>query len=111
MTIAGYLLLEWQRNTSMSTLRLLGSDSDHGTCPAVYATPAGRLVVQGDALPERPGAVRVPHHLLDWLEEGMALPVEATGTPGTLLVPGTPLTPDLLAELTLAPDETAVVVP
>ncbi|MGF6883467.1 hypothetical protein ABIA39_004873 [Nocardia sp. GAS34] len=95
----------------MSTLRLLGSGSDHGTCPAVYANPAGGLVVQGDALPDRPGAVRVPHQLLDWLEAGMALPVEATGTPGMLLVPGTPATPEQLAELTLAPDETAVAVP
>lgn len=90
------------------TLRLLGSGSDHGACPAVYAAPDA-LVVQGDALAGRPGVVRVPHQLLDWLEEGMTLPVEATGHPGMVLVPGIPVTdPAVLAQLTLDAHETAV---
>ncbi|WP_330230915.1 hypothetical protein OHA40_34120 [Nocardia sp. NBC_00508] len=91
-------------------LRLLGSGSDHGACPAVYATDTGVLVVQGDAT-DRTGTVLVPHQLLDWLEPGMRLPVEATGTCGSVLVAGEPVTdPALLAQLTLACHETAVVV-
>ncbi|WP_040778683.1 hypothetical protein [Nocardia pneumoniae] len=91
-------------------LRLLGSGSDHGACPAVYASDTGVLVVQGDAT-ERTGTVLVPHQLLDWLEPGMRLPVEASGTCGSVLVAGEPVTdPELLAQLTLAGHETAVVV-
>ncbi|AHH17101.1 hypothetical protein NONO_c23050 [Nocardia nova SH22a] len=91
-------------------LRLLGSGSDHGTCPAVYASDVGPLVVQGDVTP-REGVVLVPHALLDWLEPGMTLPVEATGTAGEILVPGEPLTdPSVLSQLRLADHETAVVV-
>ncbi|WP_051499929.1 hypothetical protein [Nocardia sp. BMG51109] len=90
----------------MTTLRLLGSDSDHGTCPAVYAADFG-LVVQGDRIADG-HAVAVPHRLLDWLEPGMALPVEATDTPGMILVPGRPVTSEILGQLTLDDHETAV---
>ncbi|MEU2038988.1 hypothetical protein [Nocardia niwae] len=91
-------------------LRLLGSGSDHGACPAVYATDTGVLVVQGDAT-DRTGTVLVPHELLDWLEPGMWLRVEASGTLGSVLVAGEPVTdPELLAQLTLDCHETAVVV-
>ncbi|WP_157120501.1 hypothetical protein [Nocardia fusca] len=91
-------------------LRLLGSGSDHGTCPAVYAADTGDLVVQGD-ITDRATAVLVPHALIDWLEPGMKLPVEATDKPGAFLVSGEPVTaPEVLAQLTLADHETAVVV-
>lgn len=91
-------------------LRLLGSGSDHGTCPAVYASDTGPLVVQGD-ITDRPGTVLVPHALLDWLEPGMQLPAEAVAAPGMFLVSGRPLTdPEVLAQITLADHETAVVV-
>src|SRR6266568_4424271 len=40
------------KDTLMS-LRLLGSGSDHGTCPAVYATPAGDLVARPRTSPSR----------------------------------------------------------
>ncbi|WP_433521453.1 hypothetical protein ACQPZ2_29550 [Nocardia pseudovaccinii] len=62
----------------MTTLRLVGSGSDNGACPAVYAAEFG-LVVQGDRIPAG-HAVAVPHQLLDWLEPGIKLPVEATDT-------------------------------
>ncbi|MFI6165451.1 hypothetical protein ACIBCN_01575 [Nocardia sp. NPDC051052] len=92
------------------TLRLLGSGSDHGTCPAVYATETGELVVQGD-ITDRTGTVLVPHVLLDWLEPGMTLPVEATEAPGSFLVSGEQVTlPEVLEQLRLADHETAVVV-
>jgi hypothetical protein len=91
----------------MATLRLLGSGSDHGACPAVYATDFG-LIVQGDRIADG-HAVAVPHQLLDWLEPGMTLPVEATDTPGMILVPGTPVTDsEVLTQLTLEDYETAV---
>ncbi|MFQ6228435.1 hypothetical protein [Nocardia sp. NPDC002869] len=91
-------------------LRLLGSGSDHGTCPAVYAADTGALVVQGD-ITGRAATVLVPHELIDWLEPGMKLRVEAADTPGAFLVTGEPVTaPEVLAQLTLADHETAVVV-
>jgi hypothetical protein len=55
--------------------------------------------------------VLVPHVLLDWLEPGMTLPVEATDAPGAFLVSGDQVTaPEVLAQLRLADHETAVVV-
>ena len=91
-------------------LRLLGSGSGHGECPAVYAADTGELVVQGD-ITDRAGTVLVPHALLDWLEPGMRLPVEATNAPGVFLVSGEQVAvPEVLAQLRLADHETAVVV-
>ncbi|WP_280208212.1 hypothetical protein [Nocardia cyriacigeorgica] len=91
-------------------LRLLGSGSKSGTCPAVYAAETGELVVQGD-ITDRAGTVRVPYALLDWLEPGMTLPVEATDAAGIFLVSGEQVTaPEVLAQLRLADHETAVVV-
>ncbi|MEV0295697.1 hypothetical protein [Nocardia sp. NPDC050710] len=52
----------------------------------------------------------VPHVLLDWAEPGTTISVETTDTPGLLLVEGVPVTADVRARLTLASDETAVVV-
>lgn len=96
---------------SQLTLRLLGSGSKSGTCPAVYAADTGELVVQGD-ITDKTGTVLVPHVLLDWLEPGMKLPVESTGLPGRFLVSGEQVTaPEVLAQLRLADHETAVVVP
>lgn len=93
----------------MTTLRLLGSGSENGGCPALYAADHDTLVVQGVAT--RSGAaVLVPHVLLDWAEPGTTISVETTDTPGLLLVEGVPVTADVRARLTLASDETAVVV-
>jgi hypothetical protein len=76
----------------------------------VYAADTGELVVQGD-ITDRIGTVLVPHVLLDWLESGMTLPVEATDVPGLFLVSGEQVTaPEVLAQLRLADHETAVVV-
>jgi hypothetical protein len=91
-------------------LRHVGSGSGHGSCPAVYAAETGELVIQGN-ITDRAGTVQVPHALLDWLEPGMKLPMEATDTPGAFLVSGEQVTaPEVLAQLTLDDDETAVVV-
>ncbi|WP_067668627.1 hypothetical protein [Nocardia miyunensis] len=76
----------------------------------MYAADTGELVIQGD-ITDRTGTVLVPHALLDWLEPGMKLPVEATGAPGSFLVSGGQVTaPEVLAQLTLDNHETAVVV-
>ncbi|WP_157228754.1 hypothetical protein [Nocardia brevicatena] len=78
-------------------LRHVGSGSGHGSCPAVYAAETGELVIQGN-ITDRTGTVLVPHALLDWLEPGMKLPVEATDAPGAFLVSGEPVTaPEVLA--------------
>ncbi|RDI42908.1 hypothetical protein [Nocardia mexicana] len=91
-------------------LRLLGSGSGHGGCPAVYVCDdTGELVVQGD-ITDRSGTVLVPHVLIDWLEPAMKLPIEASAAPGAFLVTGEPVTPGIRAKLTLADNETAVVV-
>jgi hypothetical protein len=91
-------------------LRHVGSGSGHGTCPAVYAADTGELVIQG-GITDRTGTVRVPDALLSWLEPGMTLPVEATDAPGDFLVSGEQVTaPEVLAQLRLADQETAVVV-
>ncbi|UGT62864.1 hypothetical protein [Nocardia asteroides] len=90
----------------MTTLRLLGSGSGHGACPAVYATDTS-LIVQGDRIADG-HAVAVPHQLLDWLEPGMTLPIEATEAPGMVLVPGQPVTTEVLQQLTLDDHETAI---
>jgi hypothetical protein len=91
----------------MIALRLLGSGSKDGGCPALYATDADTLVVQGLTARDG-GAVLVPHALLDWAEPGTALTVETTTEPGMVLVAGQPVAPDVRGRLTLAVDETAV---
>lgn len=94
----------------MTTLRCLGSTSGNKTCPCLYETDSDTLIVQGTAT--RDGqAVLVPHVLLDWAEKGMRIAVEATGTPGVVLVAGTPATGEVLDQLFLDHDETAVEVP
>ncbi|MEV6774601.1 hypothetical protein AB0N05_38805 [Nocardia sp. NPDC051030] len=93
----------------MTTLRLLGSGSKDGGCPALYATDNGH-VVQGIAAREG-RAVLVPHALLNWAEPGTVLAVETTDTAGMVLVAGEPVTADVRERLTLDSDETAVEVP
>ncbi|WP_280318200.1 hypothetical protein [Nocardia wallacei] len=98
-------------NVTPFSLRLLGSGSKDGGCPALYAADdINALIVQGVAA-RNGGAVLVPHALLDWAEPGSRLTVETTHTPGMVLVAGTPVTTDVKARLTLDSDETAVEVP
>ncbi|WP_051047416.1 hypothetical protein [Nocardia asiatica] len=94
----------------MAALRLLGSGSKDGGCPALYATDSGTLIVQGIATRDG-NAVLVPHALLNWAEPGLTLNVETTTTPGVVLIAGDRITDDIRTRLTLDPDETAVEVP
>lgn len=95
----------------MTVLRLLGSGSKDGGCPALYATDTGTLIFQGVAT--RDGrAVLMPHvQLLEWAEPGCTLTVEITDSPDLVLVAGTPVTDEVRSRLILDPDETAVEVP
>ncbi|MGF6888558.1 hypothetical protein ABIA39_007921 [Nocardia sp. GAS34] len=95
--------------TTTPTLRLLGSGSKDGGCPALYALDEDQLVVQ-DIAARAGTTVLVPHALLDWAEPSTTLTVETTDTPGLVLVAGTPVTDAIRARLTLD-DETAVEVP
>ncbi|GAA4241541.1 hypothetical protein GCM10022254_70800 [Actinomadura meridiana] len=45
-------------------LRLLGTDSDHGNCPALYATDRGTYVVQGKVVTD-PAALGDVRNLAD----------------------------------------------
>lgn len=94
----------------MTTLRLLGSGSENGGCPALYATDTGGHIVQGDSI-RNGSAVLVPHELLNWAEPGVQLTVETTATPGIVAITGDPVTDEIRQQLTLDPTETAVEVP
>ncbi|GAA5045475.1 hypothetical protein [Nocardia callitridis] len=95
----------------MTELRLLGSGSKDGGCPALYATDTDTLIYQGIAT--RDGhAVLMPHsQLLEWAEAGSTITVETTETPELVLVAGSPVTDEVRSKLILDPDETAVEVP
>ena len=94
----------------MTTLRLLGSESGNKTCPCLYEADQDILVVQGRG--ERGSdTVDVPHMLLDWAEPGMRIAVGATEVPGRVLVKGTPASEEIMKQLFLDDDETAVEVP
>lgn len=97
----------------MVSLRLLGSGSKDGGCPALYQAASHgavrSLVVQGIAS-EDGAAVVVPHGLLDWADPDTTLTVTTTDTRGMVRVRGEPITDQVRAQLTLAEDETAVVV-
>jgi hypothetical protein len=89
---------------------LLGSGSENGNCPALYATDSNGLIAQGDSV--RNGtAVLVPYELLNWAEPGTRLMVETTDAPGVVLIVGEPVTDEVRKQLTLDPNETAVEVP
>lgn len=95
----------------MTVLRLLGSGSKDGGCPALYATDGDTLIVQG--LTTRGGnAVLIPHsQLLEWAEPGSTITMETTEIPELVLVAGIPVTDEVRSRLILDPDETAVEVP
>lgn len=94
----------------MPMLRLLGCGSTEHGCPALYDTDADVLIVQGRTA--RGGtAVLVPATIGDWAEPGMTVPVEATETPGVVLVTGDPVDEQTLAKLLLEEDEAAVSIP
>ena len=91
-------------------LQFLGkTGSKSGDCPTLYATDRDTYLVQGWRTSDA-GTVEIPHALL-----GFAQPDTFIGSPmtdsrrGTFLVSGRPVAErDVLEQLTLAVDETAI---
>ncbi|OXR40517.1 hypothetical protein B7C42_07456 [Nocardia cerradoensis] len=94
-------------------LQFLGKGgSGAGGCPTLYATDRDSYLVQGWVTPET-GTVEIPHLLLGFAEPDtyVGAPLTDTGR-GTFTLSGRPVTePDVVGQLTLADDETAIEVP
>lgn len=94
-------------------LRFLGkSGSTNNGCPTLLANDPSGYVVQAWKT-DRPDTVELPHLLLGFVEPDTFIgsPLTDTGR-GTFRLTGRPVTePELLAQLDLADDETAIEVP
>ncbi|MEU6563150.1 hypothetical protein [Nocardia nova] len=86
--------------------------SGDGDCPSLYATDRDTYLVQGWET-RIVGTVEIPHLLTGFAEPDTFIGAAMTDTGrGTFSVTGRPITePDVLAQLTLAPDETTIEVP
>ncbi|WP_067680810.1 hypothetical protein [Nocardia miyunensis] len=94
-------------------LHLLGKGgSKSGDCPSLLATDQGTYVAQGWRT-GRADTVEIPHLLTGFAEPDTYLGATLTDTGrGTFLVTGRPISePDVLAQLTLADDESAIEIP
>lgn len=94
-------------------LRFLGKGgSTNNGCPTLLTNDPGRYVVQGWKT-DRADTVELPHLLLGFLEPDTFIGATLTDTGrGTFRLTGRPVTePELLAQLDIADDETAIEVP
>ncbi|MBF6425594.1 hypothetical protein IU440_12960 [Nocardia cyriacigeorgica] len=94
-------------------LKFLGKGgSGGGHCPTLYATDQDTYLVQGWETDET-GTIEIPHLLLGFAEPDTFVGAKLTDTGrGTFAVSGRPITePDVLGQLDLADDETAIEVP
>ncbi|SRR6266568_3627096 len=94
-------------------LRFLGKGgSGDGDCPTLYATDQDTYLVQGWGT-KTVGTVEIPHLLTGFAEQDTFIGADMDDTGrGTFRLTGRPVTePDVLAQLTLAQDETAIEVP
>ncbi len=94
-------------------LRFLGKGgSDGNGCPTLLANDPSGYVVQGWET-KTIGTVEIPHLLLGFAEPDTFIGATLTDTGrGTFRLTGRPITaPELLAQLDLAEDETAIEVP
>lgn len=94
-------------------LQFLGKGgSDVGGCPTLYATDQNSYLVQGweTATPE---TIEIPHLLTGFAEPDTFIGSAMTDTGrGTFTLSGRPvIQPETLAQLDLAPNETAIEVP
>ncbi|WP_280397455.1 hypothetical protein [Nocardia carnea] len=97
----------------MHRLRFLGKGgSPSSGCPTLYAAEPNGYLVQG-WVTDTPGTVEVPHLLTGFAEPDTYIGATMTDTGrGTFRLSGTPVTdPETLAQLTLADDETPILVP
>jgi len=86
--------------------------SGDGDCPTLYATDQDTYLVQAWET-NTVGTVEIPHLLTGFAERDAFIGATLTDTGrGTFRLVGRPVTePDVLAQLTLADDETAIEVP
>ncbi|MFJ1455719.1 hypothetical protein [Nocardia wallacei] len=94
-------------------LRFLGTDSQNGTCPTLFASDSGTYVVQGWRTGLDGSAIEIPHALLKFLEPGTFLGAQLTDTGrGTFTLSGTPVTDaEALRQLDLPNHESGIEVP
>ncbi|MGW0179889.1 hypothetical protein [Nocardia sp. NPDC003345] len=86
--------------------------SDLGGCPSLYTTDQESYLVQGWET-ERPETIEIPHLLVGYVEPDTFIGATMTDTGrGTFTLTGRPVAErDVLAQLELAPNETAIEVP
>lgn len=85
--------------------------SGSNDCPTLYATDQDSFVVQG-WVTDSPGTVEIPHLLTGFAEPRTFIGATLTDTGrGTFTVTGQPVDSDVLSQLKLAADETAIEVP
>ncbi|MBO0881648.1 MAG: hypothetical protein J2P17_15160 [Mycobacterium sp.] len=96
-----------------TTLRFLGKGgSPSGGCPTLYAADPDRYLLQGWTT-DTAARVEIPHALPGFAEPDTYIGATLTDTGrGTFTVAGDPVTDaGLLSELSLAADESAIMVP
>lgn len=94
-------------------LRFLGhGGSPSSGCPTLCTTDTGSYVATGWKT-GKPETIEIPHLLLGFAEPDTFLGATVTDTGrGTFTLSGRPITePDVLAQLTLASNETAIEIP
>src|SRR5690606_32363701 len=97
----------------MTRLTFLGrGGSGQGHCPTLYATDQDTYLVQGWKT-DNTGTIEIPHLLLGFAEPDTFIGATMVDTGrGTFRLSGRPITePDVLGQLDLADDETAIEVP
>ncbi len=94
-------------------LRFLGTDSQNGTCPTLFASDKGTYVIQGWRTGPDGSVIEIPHALLKFLEPGTCLGAQLTDTGhGTFTLSGTPVTDlEALQQMDLPGHETGIEVP
>lgn len=105
--------LESEQEPIMTRLHFLGKGgTEGGGCPSLYATDRNTYLVQAWQTATN-GTVEIPHLLLGYARPDTYIGTALTDTGrGTFTLTGRPVTePDLLAQLDLYPDETAIEVP
>lgn len=94
-------------------LKFLGKGgTEGGGCPTLCATATGSYITSGWKA-GKPDTIEIPHLLLGFAEPDTFLGARMTDTGrGTFTLSGRPITePEVLAQLDLASDETAIEVP
>lgn len=91
-------------------LRYLGTDSQNGTCPMLFASDRSTYVIQGWRSGPDASVIEIPHKLLGFLERGTCLGAQLTDTGrGTFTLSGDPVTDqEALSQMDLPEHETAI---